>query len=85
MSELTAPQVARPRRALSEILTGETWAALAIGAIWMAVLFTAVFAPDFVSSDAGGNTTRIPSVIPVAIFAWLATTAIAKFAFARRQ
>lgn len=39
----------------------DLWAALAIVAIWLAVLFTAVFGPDFVSTSAGGNSTVIPS------------------------
>ena len=43
----------------AQILVREMWASLAIAAMWLAVLFAAVFAPDFVSSDAGGNTTRI--------------------------
>ena len=65
--------------------TRERWASVAIAAIWLAVLFTAVFAPNFVSSDAAGNSTTVPSVIPVAIFAWLATSGVAKVAFGRRD
>jgi hypothetical protein len=96
MSEFTAPHAVAPaapskpedtqaRRSLAERMTRETWASLAIAAIWLAVLFTAVFAPDFVSTDAGGSSTTIPSVIPVAIFAWLATSAVAKVGFGRRD
>ena len=48
----------------AQILVREMWASLAIAAMWLAVLFAAVFAPDFVSSDAGGNTTRIPRRSP---------------------
>jgi hypothetical protein len=50
------------------------------------VLFTAVFGPDFIStSDGGRNLTRIPSVIVVALFAYLATRAIANRAFGRER
>lgn len=57
------------------------WASVAISVIWLAVLFDAVFGPDFVSSTPGSSTTTIPSAILVALFAWLATIAIAKRAF----
>jgi hypothetical protein len=68
------------------VLVPEMWAALAIAAMWLAVLFTAVFAPDFVSTSGGGTTTtRIPSGIPVALFAYLGTVAVAKRAFARQR
>jgi hypothetical protein len=96
MTEFTAPQPVAPappakpedtqrRRSLAGRIERETWASLAIAAIWIAVLFTGVFAPDFVSTDAGGSSTTIPSVIPVAIFAWLATSAVAKVGFGRRD
>lgn len=60
----------------------EVWAGIAIVAIWVAVLFTAVFAPDFVSSS-GGTVTRIPSAVFVAFFAFLATSGVARFGFRR--
>jgi hypothetical protein len=63
----------------------EMWAALAIMVMWLAVLFTAVFGPDIVTSDPSGNYERWPSVIPVAIFAFLATWLVAKHAFGRRR
>jgi hypothetical protein len=61
MSTIThEPTRAAPERRqwAAQILVREMWASLAIAAMWLAVLFAAVFAPDFVSSDAGGNTTR---------------------------
>ena len=61
------------------------WASLAIAAMWLAVVFAAVFAPDFVSSDAGGNTTRIPSAVAVALFAAIGTRGVAKYGFGRRD
>lgn len=73
------------RHRAAQILVRETWASLAITAMWLAVLFAAVFGPDFVSSDAGGNTTRIPSAIVVALFAAIGTRAVAKYGFGRRD
>lgn len=63
----------------------EMWASLAIAAMWLAVLFAAIFGPDFVSTSAGGNATRIPSVILVALFAYLGTRAVAKAGFGRSR
>ena len=63
----------------SQILVPEFWGALAIVAIWLAVLFDGVYGGDFVSSDG----TRIPSAIFIAFFASLATWAIGKRAFGR--
>jgi len=59
------------------------WAALAIASMWVAVLFDAIFGPDFVSSSGGptGSTTRIPSAIVVALFAYLATRVVARYGF----
>lgn len=61
----------------------DVWASLAISTMWLAVLFDAVFGPDFVSAS-GSSTTRIPSAIVVAVFAWLATAAVARYAFGHR-
>lgn len=63
----------------------EMWAGLAIMVIWLAVLFDSIWGPDFVSTSAGGDTTRIPSVIGVALFALCATLGIARVAFGRRS
>jgi hypothetical protein len=60
----------------------EMWAALAIGVIWLVVLVTALFGPDFVSSGPA-TFTRIPSAIIIAFFAWLATWVIARHGFGR--
>jgi hypothetical protein len=57
----------------------EMWASLAIGVMWLAVVFAAVWGPDFVSTNGSGTqSTTIPSAILVAFFAWLATASIAK-------
>jgi hypothetical protein len=57
------------------------WASLAIVSMWLAVLVTVVFGPDFKSIDAGGNTTIIPSGLGVALFALLATISVARHGF----
>ena len=69
----------------SRLLVREMWAAMAIGVVWIAVLFTALFAPDLVSTSAGVNSTTIPSVILVVPFAMFATWPIAKYGFGRRD
>lgn len=59
----------------------EIWASLAIMMMWLAVLFDAVYGPDFVSTNgAGTQSATIPSAIFVAFFAFLATASIAKHA-----
>ena len=63
----------------------ELWAAIAICVMWLAVLFAAVFAPDFVGSGNDGSSTTIPSAIPVALFAAIATRAVAKYGFGSRE
>ena len=64
-------------------LLPEFWASLAIAVVWLAVLFDAVFGPDIVVSNSSGFT-RIPSVIVVAAFAFLATRAVARYGFGDR-
>jgi hypothetical protein len=79
------PSEALPGRSqwLRQMAMHDMWPSLAIAVIWLAVLVDALWGPDFVSTTAGGDTTRIPSAIVVAFFAWLATRAIAKYGFAR--
>jgi multisubunit Na+/H+ antiporter MnhF subunit len=50
--------------------------------MWLAVLFGAVYGPNFVSTNGSGtNSTTIPSAIFLAFFAFLASAAVAKYAF----
>jgi hypothetical protein len=80
------PSTAVPerRRWSSKLLVREMWAALAIAVMWLAVLFAALFGPDIVSTSAGANSTIIPSAVAVALFAALATRAVAKYGFGDR-
>jgi Mg/Co/Ni transporter MgtE len=73
----------RPRAA--RVVVREMWASLAIAAIWLAVLFAAVFAPDIVSSSNDGNATTIPSAVAVSLFAAIGTRAVAKYGLGRRD
>ena len=68
------------RRWVAQLRIREMWAAVAIAFIWLAVLFDALFGPDIVSTSATSSTT-IPSAVFVALFAWLATRAVAKRGF----
>jgi hypothetical protein len=64
-------------------LAPEVWASLAIGVMWLAVVFAAIFGPDIVTNSNDGNSARIPSGAAVALFAFLATWVLAKYAFRR--
>ncbi len=66
------------------VFVPEMWASLAIVGMWLAVLFDAVYGPDFVSSS-GASTTTIPSVIVVAPFAFLGTRTVARYAFGHER
>jgi hypothetical protein len=68
-----------------QFLAIELWASLAIVAMWLAVLFTAVFGPDIVSATPGGESTTVPSAVAVGLFASLATWAVAKYGFGQRR
>ena len=67
----------------TEFLVAETWASLAIGVMWLAVLFDAIFGPDIVSSTPGGTSSTVPSAVVVALFAFLGTWVVARHAFGR--
>jgi NAD/NADP transhydrogenase beta subunit len=64
-----------------QLLVTEMWASLAIVAMWLAVLLDAVFGPDIVSTNGGANSTTVPSAVAVALFASLATWAVARYGF----
>jgi len=60
----------------------EMWASIAIVAMWLAVLFDAVYGPSVVSTNgAGTNSTTFPSAIALALFALLGTISVARYGF----
>jgi hypothetical protein len=61
------------------------WASLAIGVMWLAVLFSAIFGPDIVNTSAGGDSSTVPSAVAVALFAFLATWPVARYGFRRER
>ena len=85
MASVSHGQVAhhRDRPRWAEVLKiRELWASLAITMMWLAVVFSSVYGPDFVSSNgSGSHTTTIPSGIFVALFAFLASASMSKYAF----
>ncbi|MGZ4280511.1 MAG: hypothetical protein ACXVFC_00095 [Gaiellaceae bacterium] len=67
------------------LMVREVAASLAISVMWLAVLFDAVFGPDIVNTSGGptGSSSTVPSAVAVALFAFLASWAVAKYAFRR--
>ena len=61
----------------------ELWGAVAIGMMWLAVLFDGIYGGDVTSVNTGAQSTTIPSAVFVAFFAALATASVAKRAFGR--
>ena len=54
------------------------WTALAIVSMWLAVLFTSLFAPSLETVSAAGDTTKLPLAgIVVAAVAFIATIVVA--------
>jgi hypothetical protein len=68
-----------------QFLVAETWASLAIVVMWLAVLFDAIFGPNIVSSTPGGTSSSVPSAVAVALFAFLGTWVLARYAFGRKR
>ena len=65
----------------------QIWTGVSIVAMWVAVIFCGIFGPNLTNStnnaSVNGSATSIPSVIPVAICALLATIAITHATFRR--
>lgn len=62
----------------------ELWASLAITAMWVAVLVTAVFGGDMHFQDSSGSGSQIPSAVAVALFAAIASWGVAKHGYRHR-
>ena len=63
------------------VAVSEVGASVAIGVIWLAVMFAAIFGPDIVTVSAGGDRSTVPSAVVVAFFAFLATWIVARRGF----
>ena len=59
----------------------EVWTSLAIVAIWAAVAITAIADP-YISNNDGSH---VPAAVPVALFATIATWALARYGLRRRD
>ena len=68
----------------SRLLVPEFWAALAIIAMWLAVLFVGVYGGDMIFTGSSGDRSAIPSAVAVALFAAIGTSAVAKRSFGRK-
>jgi hypothetical protein len=73
------------QRAGARLPLRDMWASLAIGVMWLAVAFAAMFGPDIVSSSPGNGTTTIPSAAVVALFAYLGTRVVARYGLGRER
>ena len=73
------------RRRWYELLPAEVWASLAISVMWLAVMFTAIFGTDIVTTDVGGSSSTVPSGVVVALFAFLGTWVVARHGFRHRS
>jgi hypothetical protein len=79
---MSTPQLAMPSpRRWAWAYRKPVWAAVAIVSMWVAVLIDAVYGADIVASSATGDTTTFPSVIPIALFACIATIFVAHYGF----
>ena len=81
MTTVPHDPVTSVRAPWSAALTTELWASLAIVAIWVAVLFSAIYGGEFVSTTPGGNSTTFPSGVLVALGATIATWPVAKYGY----
>jgi hypothetical protein len=57
------------------------WTAVTIVSMWVAVLFTGIWAPSLEAESAGGDTISVPAAVAVAFFAAIATIVVAAIGF----
>ena len=81
------PPVSGPARPawLTALGLTQMWASLAIIVMWLAVLFDAIYGPDIVTSTAGGDASKVPSAVAIAVFAFFGTWVVAMHGFADRE
>ena len=64
----------------------DVWPSLTIAVMWIAVLCDALFGPNIETSNgAGTNTSSTPSAVAIALFAFLATWVVARYAYRRDE
>jgi hypothetical protein len=68
-----------------QLFIPELLASSTIIAMWLAVLFSAVFGENIVNATAGGDSSSVPSSVAVALFAFLATWVVAWFGFRHKR
>jgi hypothetical protein len=71
------------RRSASQLVVREMWGSIAITAMWVAVVATAIVGPNIRSATALGDTTTVPAAVVVAFFACIASWLVARHAFRR--
>lgn len=69
---------------VSRVLVPEMWAAVAIVAMWVAVLFVGVYGGDMTFHGADMSSSQVPSGVAVALFAAIGTASVAKRVFGRK-
>jgi hypothetical protein len=57
------------------------WTALTIVSMWVAVLFTGIWAPSVEAQSSNGDTFSVPASVAVAFFAAIATIVVAAIGF----
>lgn len=57
------------------------WTSLAIVSMWVAVLFTAVWAPSLTATSSNGDSTTVPAAVAVSLFAAIATIVVGAIGF----
>jgi hypothetical protein len=70
------------RRQVPALFVRDMWPSLTIIAMWLAVLFDAIYGPDIVSTTVT-TTSHVPSAVVLALFAFFATWVVAKYGFRR--
>jgi hypothetical protein len=85
VSHEPARVVPQGRPSSVKLLVPEMWPSVAIIVMWLAVLFDAIFGPDIVTTSAGGDQSSVPSAVAVALFAFVATWAVARYGFRRER
>jgi hypothetical protein len=57
------------------------WTALTIVSMWVAVLFTGIYAPSIEAQSSNGDTFSVPAAVAVAFFAAIATIVVGAIGF----